>query len=313
MDSRGTGPLFLAVLAALIVLYLGIAALLVSGFLIAFGLRPDPVATGVAVVASTALVATLSYRIGSVRILHALDAAELPRERAPNLHRRVDRLCQAMEVDRPAIYVTDLGTPNALSIGGRHPAIVVDRELLRLLDPDEIDGIVAHELAHLEGRDGLVKTLGATLLQTVSSLLFLVLLPLGLLVLAAVRLLDWLLDRRTRPLVKQVAAVQTGAAMTVILLLFALTAALRAYSRRRELAADERAASVTGQPIALAEALAKIRRATDRQRGLLSSLFVRGDETGLLTRLLATHPPMDERIARLEALEAERWHEIEIE
>jgi heat shock protein HtpX len=313
MDSRGAGPLFLAVLAALVVVYLGIAALLVTGVLIAFGLRPDPVATAGTVLASTAVVGYLSYRIGSVRILHALDAAELPREHAPNLHRRVDRLCEAMGVDRPPIYVTDLGTPNALSIGGRRPAIVVDRELLRLLDPDEIDGIVAHELAHLEGRDGLVKTLGATLLQMVSSLLFLALLPLGLVALASVRLLDWLLGRRSRPFVQQVAAVQTGTAMTVILLLFALTAALRAYSRRRELAADERAASVTGQPLALAEALAKIQRAADRQRGPLSSLFVQGDEEGLLTRLLATHPPMDERIARLEALEADRWHEIEIE
>ena len=313
MDSRGAGPLFLAVLAALVVVYLGIAALLVTGVLIAFGLRPDPVATAGTVLASTAVVGYLSYRIGSVRILHALDAAELPREHAPNLHRRVDRLCEAMGVDRPPIYVTDLGTPNALSIGGRRPAIVVDRELLRLLDPDEIDGIVAHELAHLEGRDGLVKTLGATLLQMVSSLLFLALLPLGLLALASVRLLDWLLDRRSRPFVQQVAAVQTGTAMTVILLLFALTAALRAYSRRRELAADERAASVTGHPLALAEALAKIQRAADRQRGPLSSLFVQGDEEGLLTRLLATHPPMDERIARLETLEADRWHEIEIE
>ncbi|HKL29129.1 MAG TPA: M48 family metalloprotease [Natrialbaceae archaeon] len=313
MDSRGAGPLFLAVLAALVVVYLGIAALLVFGVLIAFGLRPDPVATAGAVLASTAVVGYLSYRIGSSRILHALDAAELPREHAPNLHRRVDRLCEAMDVNRPPIYVTDLGTPNALSIGGRRPAVVVDRELLRLLAPDEIDGIVTHELAHLEGRDGLIKTLGATLLQMVSSLLFLALLPLGLLALASVRLLDWLLGRRSRPLVQQVAAVQTGTATTVILLLFALTAALRAYSRRRELAADERAASVTGQPLALAEALAKIQRAADRQRGPLSSLFVQGDEEGLLTRLLATHPPMDERIARLEALEADRWHEIEIE
>lgn len=313
MASRGAGPLFLVAFATLIAVYLGIAALLVSGFLVAFGLRPDPVATAGVVLASTGVVGYLSYRIGSVRILHALDAAELPREHAPNLHRRVDRIATAMDVDRPPIYVTDLGTPNALSIGGRRPAIVVDRELLRLLDPDEIDGIVAHELAHLEGRDGLIKTLGATLLQTVSSLLFLALLPLGMLALASVRLLDWLLDRRSRPFVRQVAAVQTGTAMTVILLLFALTAALRAYSRRRELAADERAASVTGRPLALAGALAKIQRAADRQRGPLSSLFVQGDEEGLLTRLLATHPPMDERIARLEALEAELWQEIEIE
>jgi heat shock protein HtpX len=313
MDSRGAGLLFPVALAALVAVYLGVAALLVSGFLIALGLRPEFFPTAVAVVASTLVVGYVSYRIGSIRILQALDAAELPRDRAPTLHRRVDRLTETMAVDRPPIYVTALGTPNALSIGGRHPAIVVDRDLLRLLDPAELDAILAHELAHLEGRDGLVKTLGATLLQLVSSLLFLALLPVGLLALGLVRLVDWLRGRRSRPIVQQIAAVHAGTAMTVILLLFALTAALRAYSRRRELAADDRAASVTGRPLALAEALAKIHRAADRRRGVLSTLFVHGDEDGVLTRLLATHPPMDERIARLESLEAERWHEIEIE
>jgi heat shock protein HtpX len=312
MDSRGTGPLFLVALGALMVVYLGLAALLVSGLLFAFGLRPDPATTGVAVLASTALVGYLSYRVGAVRILRALQATELPSDRAPTLHRRIDRLCEAMDVERPAIHVTDLGTPNALSIDGPEPAIVVDRELFRLLGPDEIEGILAHELAHLESRDGLVKTLGATLLQLVSSLLFLALLPVGMLALAVVRLVNWLLDRRSRPVARQVAAVQTGTALTVILLLFALTAALRSYSRRRELAADERAASVTGRPGALADALATIERAANRRQGPLSSLFIRGDEEGMLTRLLATHPPMDERIARLEAAEADRWREIEI-
>jgi len=313
MDARGTGPLLLVAIALLIVVYLGIAAIAVSGFLFAFGLRPDLFETSIAILASTVALGYLSYRVGTVRILAALDAIEVGPDRAPRLHRRLDRLCGSMDVVRPRVYLTDLGAPNALSIGGRHAAIVVDRELLSLLDADELDGILAHELAHLESRDGIVKTLGATLTGTISSLLFLALLPFGLLALATVRLVSWLLDRRSPPIDHQVAAVQTGTAVTVVLLLFALTAALRAYARRRELAADDRAATVTGQPIALARALTKIQRVAERRQGPFSSLFIHGDEDGLLTRLLATHPPMADRIARLEAREADRWQEIEIQ
>jgi heat shock protein HtpX len=73
---------------------------------------------------------------------------------------------------------------------------------------------------------------------------------------------------------------------------------------------------VTGNPVALARALRKIQRASEPGWGLLSTLYVHGDDDGLLTRLLSTHPPMDDRIERLvemgERAEAARWHRVEV-
>ena len=89
------------------------------------------------------------------------------------------------------------------------------------------------------------------------------------------------------------------ATISVTLLAIALTVLIRAHSRRREYAADDRAVEITGNPRALARALHKIDRASERQRGLLSTLYVQGDDEGLWTRLLSTHPPMDDRIERL--------------
>jgi heat shock protein HtpX len=85
----------------------------------------------------------------------------------------------------------------------------------------------------------------------------------------------------------------------VVVLFFLLTLVIRAHSRRRELAADDRAAAVTGDPLALARALAKIDRVRDPDWSLLSPLYTRGDEDGTLGRILSSHPAIDERIERL--------------
>ena len=89
----------------------------------------------------------------------------------------------------------------------------------------------------------------------------------------------------------------------VVVALFLLTAVVQAYSRRREYAADETAARATGRPLALATALEKIDRAVT-PGGLLSTLVVNGDEEGPVTDLLASHPPMVDRIDRLRRLAA---------
>nr|WP_281280708.1 M48 family metalloprotease [Natronomonas salsuginis] len=88
-------------------------------------------------------------------------------------------------------------------------------------------------------------------------------------------------------------------AQAVVILLFALTLALRAHSRRRECAADDRPVDATADLRALARALVKVQRAATPGRGIRSSLYVHGDEEGMLSRLLATHPPVAERIERL--------------
>lgn len=250
----------------------------------------------------TLLAAYLSYRFGTARLLAGLDAAELPRTRAPEVYRRLDRLCLEMDVATPPLLVADLGTPNALSLGGpRTGVIVLDRRLLSLLTIDELEGIVAHELAHMERYDTFVQTLAVSLLRTLVGLVTLVLFPLVVLLDGVDRGMAWIRGRPARRNVGLAAWARRGVGAFVGLLLGAVTLLVLAHSRRREYAADERAAEVTGNPVALARALSKIHRATSPGWGLRSLLYIHGDrsEEETLRRYLSTHPPVDERIDRL--------------
>lgn len=255
-----------------------------------------------AVVGSALAFGYLSYRAGAERILAALDAQYVPPATAPRLHERLDDIASRMGVQRPAVYVAALEAPNALAVGTRGGGVVVlDYRLARILRPEELDAILAHELAHLEGYDGLVQTLAASVLQTVAGIAFLALLPVGVLAAGVSRTATYLGGRQPAPLRVHLQRTHYRVGQLVVLGLLAFTLALRAHSRRRELAADDRAVAVTGDPLALARGLRRIQRASDPHRGLWSSLFVHGEEDAL-SRLLATHPPMDDRIDRLRAM-----------
>ena len=281
------------------------AAAALGGYLLLAWLfaTPPDLLTGLgAAVGFTLVAAYLSYRFGTRQLLSALRAVELPRQHAPVLYRRLDRLSLAMNVNRPPVLVADLGVPNALSLGGpRQGMIVVDQSLLSLLTIDELEGILAHELAHMERYDTFVQTLAVSLIRSLWGVLTLVLLPLLLLLQGIDRAAAWVLGRPTdrRPglagLVKRSVEAVAGVVVNVAALLFL------AYSRRREFAADSRAADVTGKPVALARALSKIDRATDPDRGLRSLLYVQGDERedDGLKRLRSTHPPVDDRVEEL--------------
>lgn len=190
--------------------------------------RPDPVLTALVVVAVSLSLGCASYRAGTARILYAIDAVELPHDASPWFHDRVDALAAGMAVEPPALLVGTLGSPNALALGGPgNGRVALDVTLFRLLEPDELSAVVAHEMAHIAARDSLTKTLGYSLVQTAGGLLALVVLP-----------------------------------------------------------------------VALARSLPRIERAATPE-GPLSSLYIHGDEEVRLTRLLAGHPPMAERIERL--------------
>ncbi|MFB6304051.1 MAG: M48 family metallopeptidase [Haloferacaceae archaeon] len=285
-------------LASLFV-YAVFAFLLYRGLLFLWARRPDPVLTALVVAALALALGYASYRLGTARIRAALDAAPLPRRAAPRFHDRVDALAEEMDVEDPQLLVGRLGQPNALALGGpRDGDVILDASLFDLLDAAELEGIVAHELAHLESRDALVKTLGYSLVRTVGGLLLLVALPAVLLFVGTVRAVSLLRGDRpteTRRATALAWAVATGLATAVLVV---PVLALLAYSRRREFAADARAAETTGRPLALARGLARIARASS-PGGPFSSLYIHGDEERSLTRLLASHPPMDERVERL--------------
>lgn len=241
----------------------------------------------------------LSYRFGTGQFLARIDAVELSRQRAPRVHARFDRLCEEMKVDRPRLLVGRMAAPNAMALAGiRGGVVVLDRSLFRLLTADELEGLLAHELAHLESRDSLVQTLAFSAGQSLVWVVVALALPFVLVGAGLRRALDWLGGRppaRSSP----VAEFRHRVGQAVMVGFTVLTMVLLAHSRRRELAADDRAASVTGKPLALARALRKIERVTKPRWGMASPLYVHGDEEGTLTRLLSTHPAMDERVERL--------------
>lgn len=287
---------------ALVVVGLGVFATYVLGavglyLLLSWLVRGAALGTTVGVLlAAVAVVGYLNYRVGPARLVAGLDARKLPRARAPDVHRRLERLAEEMGVDVPPLLVADLGMPNALSVGGpRRSVLVVDRRLLNVLTVDELEGILAHELAHIRGYDTFVQTMAITLVRVLSGIVGLLLLPLILLAHGVDRGLAWGLGRPTR---EELLGrwVRPGVQAFVALLLSVLVLALFAYSRTREFAADERAAEATGKPQALVRALRKIQRASEAMRGLRSLLYTHS-ETG--SRMLSTHPPIEERIQRL--------------
>lgn len=280
--------------------YLAAAYLLYRG-LVALAGAIDPFTLLVALFAGTLLSGYLSYRFGTRGLLRSLDARPLERAQAPWLYRRIDALAGSMALERPDVFVASLGAPNALAMGSsRRGALVLDAGLVRLLDADELTAIVAHELAHLESDDGLVRTLVYASVQTLLGVALVVAAPFTLALSGVGYGLALITGRRDNPVLRIRAAL--GAAVGLAVLLVAALA--RARSRRREIAADDRAAEVTGDPLALARALRRIERAAQPRVG---PFRIPGErEESSMERVLSTHPSTDERVKRLAERARER-------
>jgi heat shock protein HtpX len=300
MRRLGLRLLMAVVGLSLLVLYLGAAALTSAVLLTVFSSRVDLLTTAAFVGTLTFVFGLLSYRFGTTQLLASLDAVELDRERGAGLYRRLDQLTARMDTDTPTVYVAQMQAPNALALGtARRGALVVDRSLLWLLSPGEFEAILAHELAHLESHDGLVQTLAYSAMRTLTGVLFVVLLPFVLAVTGLARAFGWFEGRPAEWHTSPFGRLRERLGRVVAALLVGLTVLVRAHSRRREFAADDRAVEVTGDPLALARALRGIERASQPIWGVRSPLTIYGTEESPLGRLLSTHPPMDDRVQRL--------------
>lgn len=285
----------LATLLGLFVLagYLAAAYLVYRGLVAIVG-AIDPLTLLVALLAGTLVSGYLSYRFGTRGLLRSLHAQPLERAQAPWLHRRIDALAGSMALDRPDVFVASLGAPNALAMGSsRRGALVLDAGLVRLLDADELTAIVAHELAHLESDDGLVRTLVYASIQTLLGVALVVAAPFALALTGVGYGLALMTGRRNNAVLRVRAALGAAVGLAVLL----TTALARARSRRREIAADDRAAEVTGDPLALARALRRIERASQPRVGPFRIPAEREEST--MERALSTHPSTDERVERL--------------
>lgn len=285
----------LAALLGLVVVtgYLAAAYSVYRGLVVLAG-QPDPLVVGAALVVGTLLSGYLSYRFGTVGLLRSLDARPLSRAEVPELHRRIDALVGRMDLDRPDVLVASLGAPNAIALGSsRRGALVFDVGLFRVLEGDELTAIVAHELAHLESDDGLVRAMVYGAIRTVVGVALVVAAPVALTLTGLGYGLARLSGRPDNLLLRARAAI--GAAVGLVA--FVLIAVVRARTRRREFAADDRAAEVTGDPAALARALRRIERASQPRIGPFRIPVDREEHP--LERVLSTHPSTDERVERL--------------
>ncbi|MBP1922418.1 heat shock protein HtpX [Halorubrum alkaliphilum] len=282
----------------LIVAYLLAALLVVEGMRYLGSLLPSLVELVALLVVATLVSTYVGYRFGTSRLVAAIETDRLSRERTPQLHRRLDGLVARMDVDRPALYVADLRAPNAFAVGGSEGgALVVDRSLFRLLPPPELGGILAHELAHLEGNDGLTAAIVDGFARTATGIVTLAALPALLSLSGLAHGTAWI---RGRPgdrsgLFARLHRTLSNALFAGFVL---ATLLVRARSRRREFAADDRAAEVTGDPMALARALRRIERATE-PTWPFAPVSTRKRTDDPAERWLSTHPSTDERVERL--------------
>lgn len=230
-----------------------------------------------------------SYWFSDSIVLKMYHAWEQKAEDAPWLHDTVARLATSARVPKPRIYIVPEKAPNAFATGRdpEHSAIAVTEGILSLLSPEELEGVLAHEMAHIANRDILVQTIAGVMASTIVMLAnMLYFIPRGN------------------------GGGKTNAIGGLLLALLAPIAASlvqMAISRSREFLADETGARLCGQPLALSSALYKLGTASGQipmQYGNPSTgeMFIVAPLFGhdaSVAKFFSTHPPLQERIDRL--------------
>jgi heat shock protein HtpX len=225
--------------------------------------------------------------------LWSMGARTVDEREYPQLHASIERLSRQADLPKPTVAVVDSRVPNAFATGPTQEkgVVCVTTGLLNLLDRDELDGVLAHELAHIKNRDMAVMTVASLL----STLAFVV-----------VRW-GWLFGGRRERNPSIFVAIAASIVVWIVSYLL-----IRALSRYREYAADRGAARITGQPSALAGALQKISGGMEkvptedlRSQNEMNAFFIIPIRSGIVGRLFSTHPSTENRIERLRDLERE--------
>jgi len=231
--------------------------------------------------------------------LAAMGARVVTPQQAPQLHAMIERLCVQADLPKPKIAVAQTRMPNAFALG-RSPksaTVCATTGIMELLSPAELEGVMAHELTHVQNRDVLVMTL-AGFFATIAAYIV----QFGFFFGGG----SSYGDDDDNPSFAIVLLVS----FVVYIVSFFLMLAL---SRYREFAADRGAAIITGRPSALSSALVKISSAMQqvptqdlRQAERMNAFFiVPASVKGSIKTLFSTHPPMEQRIARLQQLETQ--------
>ncbi len=232
--------------------------------------------------------------------LRASNARPIEEGQLPQVTSIVSKLAQMENMPMPKLYYIDSPQPNAFATGRspRHAAVAVTGGILQLMTNEELEGVLAHELAHVRNRDILIGTIAATMAAALS-------------IFARMAMWGALGGRRNdnNPL---------GGIIALVSIILAPLAAMiikLAITRAREYQADRTGADITGQPMALASALRKLEAGTSRipmnVNPAVAPLYIadplkafggRRDGGGTLRKLFSTHPPIPDRVARLEQM-----------
>lgn len=234
-----------------------------------------------------------SYWFSDKIVLRMYKAHEIGRDDAPELYDLIDRLRENAGLPMPKVYIIPSDQPNAFATGRNpsHAAVAVTNGITKMLNRDELEGVIAHELAHIQNRDILTSSIAATLAAAIT-------------LVARFALFFGGGDRRGNIF------------STLLMLILAPVAAFliqMAISRAREYAADRDGAEICGKPGALASALGRLQSGSeqvpmDADPSTAHMFIVNPFAGGLsgLRSMFSTHPPTEERIRRLRDMEAGR-------
>jgi heat shock protein HtpX len=237
----------------------------------------------------------VSYWFSDKIVLAMYGAKEVTQSEAPELYSTVSYLASRAGIPMPKVYIMENPAPNAFATGRNpeHAAVAVTTGILGLLNRDELTGVLGHELAHVQHRDILIGTVAAAIAGAISML---------------ANMAQWGLmfggGRNDR---EEGAGGIVGALAMIIIAPIAAMLVQMAISRSREFEADHGGAIISGNPMSLANALRKLERGVQvvpmEANPATAHLFIVSPLTGnAFFKLFSTHPPMEERIARLESM-----------
>jgi heat shock protein HtpX len=236
----------------------------------------------------------VQYYFSDTLTLKSMGAKTVSADEYPQLHASVERLSQQADLPKPKVAVVDSKVPNAFATGRnqKNAAVAVTTGLMRTLNQEELDGVIAHELAHVKNRDMMVMTI-ASFLSTIAFMM--------------VRWGAFFGGGRSRNQGGIMVAILVSLVVWIISYIL-----IRALSRYREFAADRGAAAITGRPSALASALMKISGEVDkvpdkdlREEAEMNAFFIIPLKSGIVGKLFSTHPSTERRVEQLRDLERE--------
>jgi len=231
-----------------------------------------------------------AYWFSDKIVLRTYGAQPLSETQAPDIHRMVEELCREAEIPKPMVYVINEESPNAFATGRnpQHGAIALSTGIIKIMNREELKGVIAHELSHIRHRDTLIQTVAATIAGAIMFLAY---------QMRWFAFLGGSSDDDDRGGV-------LGLLVMAILAPIAAMLIQMAISRSREYKADAGASTLTHNPEGLASGLEKLgyytRRIPMRATSQTAHLFIVSPLSGkTLASIFSTHPPLEERILRL--------------